>query len=331
MKEVNSSPAYGSFDKRGHWKPPYPAQFSPLFDWPLKPKAILKSLFGFPGLLWPFNALVLFLSWLTLVYFQPAIETSTGLEFSWIGMMLLRNLIIMLITFGGTHLAFYRLRLKGSERKYNPSFQEKPQKKFLFSKQIPDNVFRSIVYGLPIWTAYEVLYIWAAANGRVPYLSFQENPIWFMVFFFVIVLFRDTHFYFVHRLIHGKLLFKYVHSVHHLNPNPGPWSGLSMHPIEHLLYYSGALIHFIIPSHPLHYIFHTQHLSVAPIIGHLGFEGISYNGKPLTSDYFHYLHHKHVTCNFGSDIVPWDRWLGVYFDGVGEYQPRKLRADKPPF
>jgi hypothetical protein len=33
----------------------------------------------------------------------------------------------------------------------------------------------------------------------------------------------------------GRLLYKYVHSLHHKSYNPGPWSGLAMHPVGHSL------------------------------------------------------------------------------------------------
>jgi sterol desaturase/sphingolipid hydroxylase (fatty acid hydroxylase superfamily) len=319
------SVGYGARDGRGHWKPPYPARYAPLFQWPIQVKAILIWFFGFPGLLWPFNTLIFLFACLTLAVLQPPIENCKTLQAGWIGLMLLRNLIVMLVVYEGMHLVYYRFKLSGSERKYNPSFGEEPKKQFLFGKQVLDNSFRSLVFGLPIWTAYEVLYVWAAANGRVPYLSFQQSPAGFIAWFFIILLFREIHFYFIHRLIHWGPLFKYVHSVHHLNPNPGPWSGLAMHPVEHLLYFSGVLIHFIIPSNPLHFIFHIQHLAIGPATGHVGFEGPRLKGKPITSDYFHYLHHKFVTCNFGMDMLPLDKWLGVYYDGTGEYRPVKKR------
>ena len=315
--------AYGTRDARGHWKPPYPASYAPLFVWPPQPKALLAWMFGFPGWLWPFNTAIVLFAILLMAFFQPPLSATRNLEAGWIGWMLLRNLVIVLIFFGGADLAYYQYRLAGKERKYNPSFQEETKRQFLFGKQRPDNMFRTLVFGVPIWTAYEVVYMWLAANGRVPLMTFQENPAGFIGMFFLILFVRETHFYFIHRLIHWGPLFKYVHSVHHLNPNPGPWSGLAMHPIEHLLYFSGVLIHFIIPSNPLHLIFHTQHLGIGPVVGHLGFESVTFQGRPIASDYFHYLHHKYVTCNFGMDMMPWDKWLGVYYDGVGEYRPRQ--------
>ena len=43
-----------------------------------------------------------------------------------------------------------------------------------------------------------------------------------------------------------------AHKLHHKSMNPGPWSGLSMHPIEHFLYYSCAwLPALFMPLHPV--------------------------------------------------------------------------------
>jgi sterol desaturase/sphingolipid hydroxylase (fatty acid hydroxylase superfamily) len=38
-----------------------------------------------------------------------------------------------------------------------------------------------------------------------------------------------------------------VHSVHRKNPNPGPWTGLAMYPVEHLLYFGVMAIRFVVP------------------------------------------------------------------------------------
>jgi len=58
---------------------------------------------------------------------------------------------------------------------------------------------------------------------------------------------HEFHFFCIHRLIHVPVLNRWVHSVHHNSVNPSPWSSLSMHPVEHLLYFSGSLIHLIVP------------------------------------------------------------------------------------
>ena len=140
----------------------------------------------------------------------------------------------------------------------------------------------------------------------------------------LIPLFREIHFYLVHRLIHWPPLYRAVHSLHHKNANPGPWSGLAMHPVEHVLYFSGVLIHWILPSHPIHVIFHLQHLAFAPAPGHAGFAEVEItNGFNVkTGGYFHYLHHKHFECNYGNDLMPIDAWLGTFHDGSKEAEER---------
>ena len=51
-----------------------------------------------------------------------------------------------------------------------------------------------------------------------------------------------------------------------------------MHPLEHLVYLSGFLLHWI-------------------------------------GDYFHYLHHRYFDCNYGTTQVPLDKWFGSFHDG----------------
>ncbi len=35
-------------------------------------------------------------------------------------------------------------------------------------------------------------------------------------------------------------------------------------------------------------------------------------------NYFHYLHHRFFTVNFGHESVPLDKWFGSFFDGSDE-------------
>ena len=136
--------------------------------------------------------------------------------------------------------------------------------------------------------------------------------------------FRDLHFYLVHRLIHWPPLYHAVHKLHHNNVNPGPWSGLAMHPIEHLLYFSGVLIHWIVPSNPVHAIFHLAHAGLAPAPGHAGFDKIVVGEESAidTHSYDHYLHHKYFECNYADGVIPLDKWFGTFHDGSSEAQER---------
>ena len=313
---------YGKIDNKGYWSPSEPCGFAPLFQWPVKPVETLKWLFGWGGYIWPRHAAYVLLSVITWYFFQSDLSGTEDLSASWIALMLLRNLILMIGVYGFYHVTLYILKAQGTKGKYCPKGQEKT-KKFLFNDQVKDNMFRSLVTRAPIWTAWEVFYIWAAANGKMPLISLASNPIWFVAFFFIIPLWRETHFYFIHRLIHWKPLLRAIHNVHHKNPNPGPWSGMSMHPIEQILYLSVVLIHFVVPGHPIHFLFNSQLTALTPAQGHTGFEGPYFKDKWPAGDYFHYLHHRYVSCSFGGGTVPWDKWLGRYFDGEGPYKTKR--------
>ena len=318
-KDRVTDASFGIRSENGEWRPPYPCTYAPIFQWPWKPLKVLKWLFGFPGFIWPWHLGYVLLATLSWMYLIPGSETCKTLSAGWILLMLLRNLVMIALVYGAYHLALYTLKLHGSDRKYHPKWQEKGSAKFLFKNQVWDNMFRTCVVGATTWTAYEVLYLWLTANGHLTILEWSRNPVWFVALFFLIPLWRETHFYLVHRLIHIKPLMRAVHSVHHKNPNPGPWSGLAMHPVETILYFSVVLIHFVVPSHPVHFFFNSMTTALSPANGHHGFEGPLFGGKLITGSYFHYLHHRYVSCNFGETTVPLDKWFGRFYDGTGPY------------
>ena len=80
-----------------------------------------------------------------------------------------------------------------------------------------------------------------------PTLDPTEHPILFCLLMMAIPFWRNFHFYWIHRLIHWKPLYDRVHYIHHKNVNVGPWSGIAMHPVEHIIYFSGILIHIVCP------------------------------------------------------------------------------------
>lgn len=159
-------------------------------------------------------------------------------------------------------------------------------------------------------------------------LAVFNRPLWVAWFLFAIPLsiqFRGIHFFFVHRGIHpwrnrahglaqgdiGAFLYRHVHSWHHKSHNPGPWSSLSMHPVEHLLYFSCFLLALLIPFHPLHLLLTKYHTDISALAGHDGY------GAPGGNDVGHYLHHAHFECNYGFSFPNYlDRLFGYYEDGT---------------
>ena len=155
---------------------------------------------------------------------------------------------------------------------------------------------------------------------NIPRLNFSGNPIGFFGWLIILPVIMSAHFYMIHRLLHWPPLFKRVHKLHHNNIHIGPWSGMSMHPVEHIIYISSVLIHFVIASHPVILLLHLFTRCLAPAFSHAGFEKLVIKDKAITeaADFHHQLHHKYFECNYGNVDMPWDRWFGSVHDGSEE-------------
>lgn len=314
--------------KAWNFHPKLPIAMSPVFDVPPKPRAAFSWLVGtWYKLAPPLSHIVLAV--ITVAFLLPATEVMRTLDTGWM-------LQIAAINFGfaillGTALHTYLYVFAGQQIRLK--FDVRPMEKssrFTFGNQVWDNIFWNLGSSVVLWTLWTILYFHVAANGWVPTLaSIGQSPIWFVAFFFILRFWQSFHFYWIHRLIHMPLLFKHVHSLHHRNVNVGPWSGLAMHPVEGCLYFSGILIHFVLPSHPLHVIFHMFALSLGAFYTHSGFDKLLVRDKEAmkAGSFHHQLHHRYFECNYGSEEMPLDRWFGSFHDGT-EAATKRMRARK---
>lgn len=322
------NPAAAETGRSGEWNwhPDLPIPNSPVFAWPPRPAAALRWLASY----WlAVSMIVLEVGTACLVWYalQPGPEQTATFAFGWIAQMYLRNLVLIVIVAGGLHLYLYTFRRQGDLRKFDARPLARNKKAFTWRSQVLDNIFWTCLSGVTVWTAFEVLYVWARANGLVPTTSFGTNPVWFLAWFVLIPIWSSAHFYWIHRALHWPPLYRLAHSLHHRNVNIGPWSGISMHPVEHVLYFSSVLIHFVVASHPVHFFFHMHLEALNPLASHSGFEGLLVKGKKRMAlgDFFHQLHHRYFECNYGTAEMPWDKWFGTFHDGTPEAR-RRIRA-----
>ena len=321
----------GTEDSRGYWVPNDRVSYGPVFEWPPRPKVLLKWFFGFPGYLLPWNVLYAVAAVGIWLYLTPPLDAFQTFSFGWAGLILLRNLVLTVAVYGAWHMWLYVWRKQGAVFKYNRKWPSEKSSVFLFNNQNYDNIFWTLVSGVPIWTAYELLLLWAYANGYAPMINPSEHPVGFVALFLLVPLVHEVGFYFAHRLLHWPPLYRVAHKLHHRNVNPGPWSGLSMHPIEHVIYFSTILLFFIIPSHPIHMINLASRLGLAPAQGHTGFDRVVVGEETAmnTSYYAHYLHHRYFEVNYSDGMVPLDKWFGSFHDGSAEadeaMKARRLR------
>jgi sterol desaturase/sphingolipid hydroxylase (fatty acid hydroxylase superfamily) len=307
---------YGKRDKRGHWTPKDALTSPPVFVLPPQPLAFLKWL---PSYFLPWNVVFMSSALAFWFFLTPDMETMKTLRPGWMLWILARNVVAVLLFYGAFELRLYKARKQQGRFKYNPSFPSDTKSDvFWFGSQNVDNMIRSFGTGVPIWSAYEIGILWAFANGYAPMGNFAANPVWLGVIALLTPMFHEFHFYLIHRMIHIPVLYKWVHSVHHNSVNPSPWSSLSMHPVEHLLYFSGSLIHLVIHSHPLLAIYHLHLAGFGAVVGHVGFDKIETSEQRGvdTHSFVHYLHHKYFEVNYADGLIPLDRWFGTWHDGT---------------
>lgn len=313
---------FGRRDKRGDFSPKDPLQPNPLLTLPLRPGAILRWL---PGYFLPWNALFFALGAALWFWLTPPAQVMQTFAWGWALWILARNCLIVLAIYGALEARLYLKRAQGTRFKYNAKFPEDhPSEVFWFKSQTRDNILRTFGTGLPIWSAYEVFLLHAYANGWGPWSTFAQHPFVLVLFGLALPMIHEAHFYCVHRLIHTPFLYRWVHSVHHNSVNPSPWSSLSMHPVEHALYWSGSLIHLLIPSHPLLLLYHLNITGTGAVVGHVGFDRIETGTDRAVQShaYAHYLHHKYFEVNYGDGAVPLDRLFGTWHDGSPEGEAR---------
>jgi sterol desaturase/sphingolipid hydroxylase (fatty acid hydroxylase superfamily) len=238
--------------------------------------------------------------------------------------MYIRNIILMTIVAGGLHLYFYTFTKQGKKLRFDPRPLMKNGRQFTLGGQIKDNIFWTLASGVTIWTIYEVLMFWALANGYAPILTWAAHPVWFIMMFLIIPIWESFYFYWIHRFLHIPFLYKHVHALHHRNINVGPWSGLSMHPVEHVIFLGSVMIHWIIAAHPVHILFHLQYYALTAATTHTGFEGVAVKdeNRLALGRFHHQMHHRYFECNYGSLEIPWDKFFGSFHDGTVEADKR---------
>eukprot|EP00946_MAST-07B_sp_MAST-7B-sp1_P004474 g4474.t1 len=167
--------------------------------------------------------------------------------------------------------------------------------------------------GVLQWACWETCFVFLYASGRLPYI--HDDQVWrggyalrFVLLALLVPIWRGAHFYFSHRLLHVRPLYRFVHSVHHRNVDIEPFAGLCMHPTEHLFYWVCVAPSLYVLGSPFHLLWNGMHLLLSPGASHSGWE------DHAQGDQFHYLHHAKFECNYGSASMPFDFSNGTFRD-----------------
>lgn len=142
--------------------------------------------------------------------------------------------------------------------------------------------------------------------------------IWFWSSIGVAIIVHDTWFYWTHRMMHHRKLFRWFHKVHHESTNPSPWAAYSFAPLEAVMQaLIFPIVMFGMPMHPLAFVIFMGWQITFNVAGHTGYEFHprwmmdSWLGKFLNTPTNHAMHHEKMRGNYGLYFNIWDRLMGT--------------------
>ena len=137
-------------------------------------------------------------------------------------------------------------------------------------REVKYSLLTALIYGL-VGSATIVL---ARHGGSQFYGRIESHGwAWFIGSIGIAIIVHDTWFYWTHRLMHHRRLFRLFHRVHHESTNPSPWAAYSFAPLEATVQ-AGIfpLLVFTLPMHPLAFFAFMIWQITFNVIGHTGYE-----------------------------------------------------------
>ncbi|KAF0717833.1 Aste57867_2064 [Aphanomyces stellatus] len=205
-------------------------------------------------------------------------------------------------------LACVLMDITPSLRKYKMQPSRPPTQGFYWQclKQV---LFNRMVVHVP--ASLVTIYMWGdrpTFSGSLP-LPRPSTVAWDFIRF---MLLEDFLFYWIHRFLHWKKIYKYVHKVHHEFSAPFGLASQYTHPVEDILMIMSSMTGpLLFGSHILCLWIWLVFQLCKAMEEHAGYDFpitmsmfLPFKGSPARHDY----HHEKFDSNFGSTMAFWD-WL----------------------
>ena len=151
------------------------------------------------------------------------------------------------------------------------------------------------------------------------YLSSNNDPFFYNWLFLAssviaFLMFTDCLIYWIHRVLHHRWLYKYLHKEHHRWKVPTPFASHAFHPIDGFLQSLPYHIYpFIFPLHKILYLILFVMVNVWTVSIHDGDYRVPKILEPFINGSAHHTdHHLLYKYNYGQFFTLWDRLGGSY-------------------
>jgi len=222
------------------------------------------------------------------------------------------SLVRYFIIAGAPFLLFYIFL---NERLKKFKIQDRAARKKDFIREIIHSSQSTVVFTV---IAFVIMFS-PLRQYTLMYTNIDDHPVWWIgVSLALSLIIHDTYFYWMHRLLHNKKIYRHAHVVHHKSVNPSPFASYSFHLIEAVT--EGLIlvvIALVLPLHNITIILFTIVGFMINVYGHLGYEIApkafrkSFLFNILNTSVHHNLHHSKFIGNYGLYFRFWDRVMGT--------------------
>jgi Delta7-sterol 5-desaturase len=201
------------------------------------------------------------------------------------------------------------------------------------------DVQREVSFSLLTTAVYATVALFTVQLEQAGYTTFYSGldafPLWYTALSLPLILvLHDAYFYWVHRLMHIKRLFRLFHLTHHRSHTPTPWAAYAFAPGEAVLMACFVPLYaWLFPVHELVLFVFLITMILRNAMGHSGIEfhpqwWVDSPWDFLTTVTHHDLHHQRGRGNYGLYFTWWDRWMGTEFADYKE-RFREAAGEKP--
>lgn len=213
-------------------------------------------------------------------------------------------------------LAYWLLWQRGGEKLRAKRLNRNRPMRRVMMQEIRLSLLSSALYAAPAAVAIVIwlhggtkIYEDWSAYGGLPYLLLSA---------FVYLIIQDTHYYWMHRLMHHPRLFSWTHAGHHRSRQPTPFASFAFDPAEAaLIAWLLPALTFLIPIHIGVVIILLILMTVTAVLNHSGWEVLPDSfiqgpiGGQLISATHHSMHHTRYARNYGLYFRFWDKLMGT--------------------
>lgn len=193
----------------------------------------------------------------------------------------------------------------------------KVQQRKATRKDILREITASVV-SVAMYTLMAIIALYLVIVGVLRWSNDNPSVVMFVLIQVATAIGHDTYFYWTHRLMHHRKLFRPVHLTHHLSKTPTVYSSYSFSPVEGLVQAGFVPLWMVfVPMNELSVAVFFIHQMARNVIGHSGYE-LAWSGFTrsrltgwIATTTHHDLHHSEGNYNFGLWFTWWDRWMGT--------------------